>query len=338
MTSQFSSEKDLFDQTEETTARPQSHRKRPSLGPRLPISPPSKTMSQIEKGNGRGLTSPSPGDGGQTGPTSPPRGYSGTMLGFGNMNFSDDNPLILKGKDRDGNMTQLDVFNSVFVNGMPSGQLEQLLNYLEVKGKLDFSSFIEGVIYQGFDREFYIKTALKKVPVSVFCKFAILGAVRGSNFTKIVNSCVEMPQELVNLVNNNVVIKSAKKRDDLTILRFTASIPHWVAFWLFSVAMPKKIESEDCPGWLQFPGAASLPMGKKQRLQHISFCKAFSALLPGGSFNGNIYYTAYSNQVPTKNMPKMIKDGLGISETDTTSGTITASEVQDITVKSLVKK
>jgi len=132
-------------------------------------------------------------------------------------------------------------------------------------------------------------------------------------------------------------VKTAKKRDDLTILRFTASIPHWVAFWLFSVNIEKKIETEECPGWLQFPGAASLPMGKKQRIAHISFCKAFSALLPGGSFNGNIYYTAYSNPIPAKDVPTLIKEGLGISADDKTSGEITGKEVRDNVIMTVAR-
>lgn len=333
MTSQFESEEELFDNAEEQPVSVQKHHKRPSLGPRLPISPPRATMSTSQQHKGKRAGSGSPETGSDQDHGSAPSNYSGTSLGFGNMTFSEENPLLLKGRGEDGSSRQLDVFNSVFSGGMPSGQLEQLLSYLNAKSQLNFSGFIEGVVYQGFDRNFYIKAGLKKVSVNVFCRFAILGAVRGSNFTKIVSSCVDMPQELITLVNNKTVIKTAKKRDDLTILRFTASIPHWVAFWLFSVDMPKKIETEECPGWLQFPGAASIPMGKKQRLQHISFCKAFSTLLPGGSFNGNIYYTAYSNPIPTKAIPSMIKAGLGVSEDDTTSGVISAIEVQDLTVK-----
>lgn len=340
MTSQFSSEENLFNDEDEQhiVRKTPGNNKRNSFGPRLPLkilSPKSgdRRMSDT-KGKGAESGNPAPA------PVTPPRGnggYTGTQLGFGNMAISKADPLLLEGKGADGTQASVNLFSSVFVNGMAPGQLETVLNYLHAKGKLDFSTFIEGIVYQGFDRAFYIRAALKKVSVSVFCKFAILGAVRGSNFAKIVQSCTDMPQELITLVNNSVVIKTAKKRDDLTILRFTASIPHWVAFWLFSVDMDKKIESEDCPGWLQFPGAASLPMGKKQRLQHISFCKAFSALLPNGSFNGNIYYTAFSNPIPVKDIPSIIKDGLGISDSDSSSGTIASSEVQDLVTKAIVK-
>lgn len=327
MTSQFSSEQDLFDLSDNQVETPKRHRKRLSLGPRLPVNPHSPKMAEEKKGNGKG---PGVGSG------SPSR-QTGSMLGFGGMSFSQTNSLVLEGNDKAGNKVSTNVFTDIFVNGLPNEQLERLLNYLHAEGKLEFSTFIEGISYQGFDRLYYIRAALKKVSVETFCKFAILGAVRGSNFKKITESCLSMPPELTRAVDNGLVIKKASKRDDLTILRFTASIPHWVAFWLFTANMPKKIESEACPGWLQFPGAASLPMGKKQRLEHISFCKAFSSLLPGGSFNGNIYFTAYSNQIPISDIPSMIKDGLGIGRSDTTSGTISSGEVQEATSRILVK-
>lgn len=264
-------------------------------------------------------------------------GFSGSMLGIPGLRPKEEGSLIFESKNENGEVVSVDVFYSVFAGrGLTSPQFEQLLNYLHSFGKLDFSSFIEGISYQGFDRLFYINAALKKVSVSVFCRFAILGAVRGSNFQKIKESCTDMPADLDGLVSSGTIIKKAKKRDDLTILRFTASIPHWVAFWLFSVNMAKKIESNDCPGWLQFPGAASLPMSKKLRLQHISFCREFSSLLPGGTFNGNIYKTAYMNQIPLSDVPTMLKSQLGVGS-DSTADPITATEVTEQVLMSVAR-
>jgi len=335
MTNQYNSENELFDKTDDFDLAPRSHRKTNSFGPILPVNFKNNRMST--QGSGKGKSSQNapqtPERSGAPEARTPPKA-AGSTLGFGSgLAARESQPYILEGKNATGEDVSIDIFHSVFQQAIPSSQLETILNHLHWSSQLDFSSFIENISYQGFDRHYYIKAALKRVSVETFCRFAILGAVRGSNFTKILETCISMPQELVTAMNNNVVIKKAKRRDDLTILRFTASIPHWVAFWLFTVNMDKKIPTEACPGWLQFPGAASLPMGKTQRIQHISFCKAFSALLPGGSFNGNIYYTAYRNQIPVKDVPKMIKDGLGISETDTTSGTITDSDVQDLTTK-----
>lgn len=235
------------------------------------------------------------------------------MLGIPGAAPAESGSLVWKMKAQDGTDLSVNIFENVFSDGqLNSNRLELIFNYMESAGKLDFTAFIEGIVYQGFDRIYYIQAALKRVSVSQFSRFAILGAVRGSNFERIMEKCVSMPADLERLVTNNVVIKKAVKRDDLTILRFTASIPHWVAYWLFKVNIAKKIESQECPGWLQFPGAASLPMSREVRVQHIAFCKAFSALLPGGTFNGNIYFTAYSNQIPPRDIPSMIKDGLGI--------------------------
>lgn len=327
MTNQFSSEQDLFESEEDKQSKVQPpHKiKRNSLGPRLPIStsPPRQnpyTMAEgFNVGKGKGT------------------GESGTVIGLPGMRFKEENSLIMIGKDSEGKDKEINLFESVFSGGsVGSVKLEQFLNYVHLVGKLNFADFIEGISYQGFNREFYIRAALAKVSVSVFCRFAILGAVRGSNFSKIVDSCLVMPQDLITLHNNGIIIKKAKKKDDLTILRFTASIPHWVAFWLFTVNYPKKIDTEDCPGWLQFPGAASLPMSKEVRLQHISFCKAFSALLPGGTFNGNIYFTAYSNPIPKKDLPKMIKEGLGIGEAP--GGEITQEEVRAQAIMAVAKR
>nr|UYL94510.1 MAG: nucleocapsid protein [Leptosphaeria biglobosa negative single-stranded RNA virus 9] len=268
--------------------------------------------------------------------TKPAKRSSGTSLGLSIGQPKTAGSLEWTSTRSDGTTIEYNIFTNIFSDGtLDNNKLEMMLNYMEASGKLDFTGFIDGIIYQGFDRLYYIRMALKKVSVSTFCRFAILGAVRGSNFSKIVEKCLDMPQDLTTLVNNSVVIKTAKKRDDLTILRFTASIPHWVAFWLFKYNIDKKIDSLSCPGWLQFPGAASLPMSKKVRLEHIEFCKAFSALLPGGDFNGNIYYTAFCNQIPLADIPTMIKEGLGIGADQ--NDLITPDEVRQ-TVNSQVAR
>lgn len=335
MTNQYNSENELFDNTDDFEPAPRIHRKTHSFGPILPVNFKNNRMSGQGSGKGKGSqATPQTPERQMVPETRTPPRVAGSTLGFGtNLAAKEAQPYILEGKNDKGEDFRIDIMHNVFQQAIPTAQLELILNHLHWTSQLDFSSFIENVSYQGFDRHFYIKAALRKVSVETFCRFAILGAVRGSNFTKILETCISMPQELITAMNNNVVIKKAKRRDDLTILRFTASIPHWVAFWLFSVNMDKKIPTEACPGWLQFPGAASLPMGKTQRIQHISFCKAFSSLLPNGSFSGTIYYTAYRNQIPVGDIPKMVKDGLGIGETDTTSGTITDAEVQDLTTK-----
>lgn len=330
MSDHHASEQRLFDSTssELNETHPAHRPKRDSFGPKLPVKPPNSpprnlTMASASgKGKGKGGI----GSGG------------GSTIGFPGFTVDKDLPHQMHKKDGD-NEVRVDLFSNVFKNkDLGVVEFERILNYLENMGKLDFASFIEGIIYQGFDREFYIRSSLKKVSVSVFCRFAILGAVRGSNFEKIKDSCLDMPSDMSQLVSSGQVIKTAKRRDDMTILRFTASIPHWVAFWLFSVNMEKKIPTEACPGWLQFPGAASIPMGKEVRLQHISFCKAFSALLPNGSFKGTIYYTAYKNAIPVGDVPSILKEHLGLTDVGNGLNEISSQEVYENVSMAITKK
>lgn len=325
MSNQFDSEQGLFQSgnSENSTPHFESKPKRRSIGPSLPINPPDSPPRSVRMSGNSGKVGSSMG---------------GTQLGLDGFTFDPNRAGQLIKKGTDGKEIRVDVFENVFSGGeLSSKRFELVLNYLHSSSLLNFNDFIEGISYQGFNRLEYIKTSLKKVSVSVFCKFAILGAVRGSNFDKIRDSCLHMPSELSSLVGRGDIVKKAKRKDDMTILRFTASIPHWVSFWLFQIDVLKKIESEECPGWLQFPGAASLPMGRKQRLQHISFCKAFSALLPGGSFNGNIYYVAYTNQIPLTDVPTILKEHLGVGTQDTTSGEISKSEVQEAVIMTVIK-
>jgi len=207
---------------------------------------------------------------------------------------------------------EIDLWNSV-VTKMTVKYFEQLLTMASKDSNYDMNQFIRAVEYQGFDREFYIKHALTKMSISTFSRFAIIGALRGSNFTKICDTCDGMPQDLISAFQTVGMVKTPKKRTDLTILRNTASIPHWCAYWFLKAGVGKKIATSNCPAELQFPGAASLPMSREVRIQHLSFCHAFSQLLPGGNFNINIYQTAYKNPIPVNVIPNEILAVLKVS-------------------------
>lgn len=183
--------------------------------------------------------------------------------------------------------------------------MEVILNAAKADSEYELTTFIRMIEYQGFNREFYIKHALTKMSVSTFARFAIIGAIRGSNFSKICETCEGMPTDLVTSFSSLGFVKTPKKRDHLTILRNTASIPHWCAYYLLSAEIPGKIPNT-CNAAIQFPGAASLPMSKRVRLQHLDFCVNFSKLLPGGSFNMNIYLTAMGNPIPVDVIPQEV--------------------------------
>jgi hypothetical protein len=203
-------------------------------------------------------------------------------------------------KSSEGKESILDFWNDVMA--LDSVKLEAVLSLAKAHTEYDMTLFIRGIEYQGFDRLAYIKHALGVMSVSVFCRFAILGAIRGSNFLRIVEKCEHMPADMVAAFSSMGFVKTPKKKNDLTILRCTASVPHWCAFYLQKANVEKKM-AEECPAALQFPGAASLPMSKKVRFQHLNFCVAFSALLPGGTFSLTIYMTAMSNLIPLADIP-----------------------------------
>lgn len=199
----------------------------------------------------------------------------------------------------------IDVWSRV-MNGAESAILEKIVSMSINDDAYSMVHFIRSIEYQGFDRLFYIKHGLTKMSVSTFAQFAVIGAIRGSNFTKIAETCENMPTNLISAFQTCGFVKTPKKRTDFTILRNTASIPHWCAYWCKKAEIVKKIPTSTCPAEIQFPGAASLPMSRNVRFQHIQFCAEFSQLLPGGRFNLNIYLTAMKNAIPVTDIPQEI--------------------------------
>jgi hypothetical protein len=208
---------------------------------------------------------------------------------------------------------EIDIWNDANI-GIDVRHLESALATAKTDSTYDLLGFIKNIEYQGFDREFYIKHALSKMSVSVFIRFAIIGAIRGSKFDKITETCEEMPRDLISAYQTcSFISATPKKKTDLTILRNTASVPHWCAYWMLMSGTAKKVQDSSCPPCLQFPGAASLPMSQHVRLQHLEFSQKFSSLLPGGRFNMNIYMTAYRNTIPVDSIPQEILAELGVA-------------------------
>lgn len=234
-----------------------------------------------------------------------PTAGGGSILSIGNKGLRGIKgaPALQKEvKDKTGNWIAMDFWNHVLKTADVK-VLNDVLTESKLDQTYDMTAFIRGVEYQGFDRLFYIKHALSLMSVSVFSRFAIIGALRGSNFEKIKDSCDDMPADLPSTFTTVGFVKTPKKRKDITILRNTASIPHWCVYWFRKAGVDKKIPGSDCPAELQFPGAASLPMSREVRMQHIEFCYQFSQLLPGGKFNLNIYLVAMKNMIPVSEIP-----------------------------------
>lgn len=235
---------------------------------------------------------------------------------------------------KDGKERTIDFWNEI--TSLDSAKMEALLSVASVDDDYELTSFIRLVEYQGFDRLFYIKHALSKMSVSLFCRFAILGAIRGSNFARIVETCEQMPPDMITAFTSVGFVKTPKKKDHITILRCTASIPHWCAFYLVKANIDKKLNAL-CPAPLQFPGAASLPMSREIRLQHIAFCQAFSSLLPNGRFRLSIYITAMSNLIPVSDIPNEVLSLLGVSS-NSESYKLTEEEMNTLNTQLVSKK
>lgn len=235
------------------------------------------------------------------------------------LSFSSDNqkfkpvagkPTLVRLVENNGQTTEVDFWNSIVTNDVK--RIEVALSAAKADGNYSMDDFISKIEYQAFDRAFYIKHALSKMSLKQFCEFAIIGALRGSNFQKIIDTCDKMPDDLIASYGTCGFVKTPKKRTDLTILRGTASIPHWCAYWLRRVDTQKKIPSNDCPACIQFPGAASLPMSEDVRKKHFKFCYDFSMILPGGRFNVNIYMVASQNQIPLTDIPLEVLEILDV--------------------------
>lgn len=282
---------------------------------------------KVPEGKGKGAASGSSTEGAD----------SGTVLGFTDMPKAEGIGGSLRRivKAKDGSDRIFDFWSEVA--GISALDLENLMKVAVQDSNYDMTAFIRAIEYQGFDRLFYIKHCLGKMSVSMFCRFAVLGSIRGSNFKRIVDTCEGVPQDMITTFSSIGFVKTPSKRTDITILRCTASIPHWCAYYLQKALVEKKITSSDCPAPIQFPGAASLPMSQSVRMQHIRFCVAFSSLLPGGAFKPTIYRTAMTNLIPVADIPNEILTVLGVSSNGE-SYKITDDDLKPFSAQMVVSK
>lgn len=335
MSEQFSSEQGLFE--EETQSKPttKTNLKAFRLSTSSSGSGTEETASRLSPPNKRNSGIRFPIN------MAPPKGkaiedQSGTVLGLsGLQKKTPGNALDFTRQDSKGNVVDIDLWNTAMDN-VSATSLSRILNVAKVDNTYSLDQFIRDIEYQGFDRYFYIQHALSKMSISVFCRFALIGAIRGSNFTKICDTCEKMPQDLISSFGSLSFVKTPRKRTDLTILRNTASIPHWCAYYMLRANVAKKIPDDECPSHLQFPGAASIPMSRELRIKHINFCTKFSSLLPGGKFNVNIYLTAYNNMIPFEEIPQELISTLGVAN-QADAKALSVDDVTDHVGKAIVK-
>jgi len=222
-----------------------------------------------------------------------------------------------------------DYFNSL-MNNMNGKDLHSLIT--RFMDSFDAKSFIDNIKYQGFNRDEFISNSLRVITVHQMLRFALMGAIRGANFPKITQSSSAIERDLKDLVDRNVIVRSARRANDITILRCTAAIPQWAAHFMGQTGIVKKLPGSACPACLQFPAAASLPMSASVRALHIQFSIHFSRVI-GGVFNENIYLAMFNNQLPLNEIPDNLKLILDVrSESDSMAvdvANIIASELRN---------
>jgi len=154
----------------------------------------------------------------------------------------------------------------------------------------ELSDCYESVRYHGFDRDLMLKKLSEKIPDKKLCIQLIIScALNGPNRaskTKLKNG--KTPDEM------GISASKQQKTENLSCQRISASTADLAAYYLKRLDVPKRLLSEECPAWLQFPGAGSIKMPQKIREQHMKFSSAFSTQI-GGKFNETIYAQMMDN-------------------------------------------
>jgi hypothetical protein len=158
--------------------------------------------------------------------------------------------------------------------------------------RLDSAQIMSEVEFKGFDPIAYTDTIMTD-PLELSLKIGVVGALRGGNWKKIKDTHIDFAS--VGYVEN--ISPGQKNPTVKTILRTTAVLAPEIAHFLErDPKLKKRIKDSVVPACLQFPAAACVIMGPKARDEHIKFCKAFSALLPSGDFNMEIYRNMMKTQ------------------------------------------
>jgi hypothetical protein len=177
---------------------------------------------------------------------------------------------------------------------------------------IDMKALYDQVRYQGFNRIDFLKFALRSVSPATMIKIAMIGAVRGSNFAKILET-PNLPVDVKNLMDNGTILnRKATRTSDITITRCTAAMPEWSAYALMQAGVPGRLSKLDLDPCLQFPAAGSLPMSLKVRKDHIEFSAQFSRLI-NGSFKATIYKAMYNDTVKVANIHPDLLPKLGVT-------------------------
>jgi len=156
----------------------------------------------------------------------------------------------------------------------------------------DLHQLWEEMSYQGYNRDCVMKSVLLryKLKNSEILAFSAAVALRGpKKAERIIFSSLSN----TSMVSKKIVTKSSLTKWDVSPTRLCNAYADLAAWLLKRFKAEKKIQHE-CPGWLQFPSAASIKMPDAIRRQHKDFCKKFADLI-GGEFREDLYDLASEN-------------------------------------------
>jgi phage pi2 protein 07 len=131
-------------------------------------------------------------------------------------------------------------------------------------------SWYDEIKYKGFDRASVIKDLKDKlIDNTLIQKFILVCTLRGP---------VAASQVSINgrrLIAYGIPLRGIKGQPGASINRVSAALADYAAYMLKKLNVPKKLQME-CPGWLQFPAAASIDMPETYRRMHREFTEEFS--------------------------------------------------------------
>jgi hypothetical protein len=222
-------------------------------------------------------------------------------------------PGVQQPDSRNARLVEPQQIHQSFDNPFRDATADQIHSLIQTyMQQFDAKGFIDNIKYQGFNRDEFIRSSIARISASQMLRLALMGAIRGANFDKISRSSAAIDGDLSRLASSGTIKRTARRADDITILRCTSAIPQWAAYYMSQVGVVKKLPGIQCPAFLQFPAAASLPMSGQLRHAHVQFSIQFSKVI-GGIFNENIYMAMFNNQLSMSEIPDQIRMHLGIN-------------------------
>jgi hypothetical protein len=159
----------------------------------------------------------------------------------------------------------------------------QLYNVADLQEE-NLKAYYEAFKFKGFDRNRTLQQLQSQLgDRDLVIQASLVCALRGPSAAakiKLLNG--RSLQEM------GISASGKKGTEDLSCSRITAATADLAAYLLKKLDAPKRLSSQPCPSWLQFPSAGAIKLPADLRTQHIEFSKAFSVVI-GGSFNEAIY-------------------------------------------------